>query len=118
MTKVIKLNQKDLTEIVKRSLKTKIVKEQAAVAPTSSTKKDKIDIPDSCFGGPKTGLGGLILFTTLLQKEADAGDHNSEKLISDMKTFLKGMNKANPEMIARLLKKYNKEKYHPWIGCF
>jgi hypothetical protein len=35
-----------------------------------------------------------------------------------MKTFLKGMNKANPEMIATLLKKYNKNQYMPWVGCF
>jgi hypothetical protein len=110
MKKVIKLTKKDLSEIVKRSLKN-IVTEQTA-------SKEKVEIPDSCFGGPKTGLGGLILFTTMLQKEHDNGDHNSGQLISDMKTFLKGMNKANPEMIARLLKKYNKEKYLPWVGCF
>jgi len=112
MKKVIKLTKKDLSEIVRRSLKNTVVTEQSA------TPKEKVEIPDSCFGGPKTGLGGLILFTTMLQKEHDNGDHNSGQLISDMKTFLKGMNKANPEMIARLLKKYNKEKYLPWVGCF
>jgi hypothetical protein len=110
MSRIIKLNQNDLTEIVKRALiGNMFVNEQ---------KKEKIEIPQSCFGGPKTGLGGLILFTTILQKEADQGDMNSEKLIADMKTFLKGMNRANPEMIATLLKKYNKNQYMPWVGCF
>lgn len=110
MSKIVKLNEKDLTEIVKRALMGKMF--------VSEQKKEKIEIPQSCFGGPKTGLGGLILFTTILQKESDNGDMNSEKLISDMKTFLKGMNRANPEMIATLLKKYNKDKYLPWVGCF
>lgn len=116
MSKIKKINEKDLLEMVRRTLKSNLVKEQQVAAPLKKT--DKIEVPDSCFGGPKTGLGGLILFTTMLQKEADNGDHASEKLISDMKTFLKGMNKANPDMIARLLKKYNKEKYLPWVGCF
>lgn len=110
MGKIVKLKEKDLNEMVKRVLiGKKFIAEQ---------KKEKFQVPESCFGGPKTGLGGLILFTTMLQKEADGGDMNSEKLISDMKTFLKGMNKANPNMIATLLKKYNKEKYLPWVGCF
>jgi hypothetical protein len=110
MSKIVKLKERDLTEIVKRALIGKMFIEEQ--------KKEKIEIPQNCFGGPKTGLGGLILFTTMLQKEADNGDMNSEKLIADMKTFLKGMNRANPEMIATLLKKYNKEKYLPWVGCF
>lgn len=113
MAKTIKIKESEILNFLKqklnekKSLKKRIVEE-----------KEKIELPDSCFGGPKTSLGGMVLFASILEREASKGDLNSEKLLSDMKTFLKGVTKVNPEMMARLLKKYNKENYMPWVGCF
>lgn len=120
MKDIIKLTEADIRTIVQRAVEKKKQQllEQEAAAPAPPKANNKLELPDSCFGGPKTGLGGLVLFTTMLQREADGGDINSEKLLSDLKTFLKGLTKAKPDMMANLLKKYGKEKYMPWVGCF
>lgn len=111
MKKTIKIKESQIISFLKRRLreeKKNIIAEEEA----------KLEIPDSCFGGPKTLLGGMILFSSILEREAIKGDINSEKLLGDMKTFLKGADKVKPETMARLLKKYNKENYMPWVGCF
>ena len=58
------------------------------------SKEQEIPLPKGCFGGPKSELGALVSLVELLLKEKDSDGHRA---VDDLKQFLKGSKKVNPE---------------------
>ena len=80
------------------------------------SKEQEIPLPKGCFGGPKSELGALVSITELLLKEkGDNGD--GQRAVEDLKQFLKGAKKINPEHVAGILRKHNKPQFLNLVGC-
>jgi hypothetical protein len=78
------------------------------------SKEQEITLPKGCFGGPKSELGALVSLVELLLKEKDSDGHRA---VDDLKQFLKGSKKVNPEHIAGILRKHHKTQFIHWVGC-
>lgn len=77
-------------------------------------KKDDVIVPEGCFGGPKTHMGGLISLIELLMKE---NDREGRLAVEDMKQFFKGVAKPDPKVIVQILRKHNKPQFIMFAGC-
>ena len=83
-------------------------------AEGKNKKEQDIPLPKGCFGGPKSELGALISLVELLLKEKDA---DGQRAVDDLKQFLKGTKKINPEHVAGILRKHHKTQFIHWVGC-
>jgi len=83
-------------------------------AEGKNKKEQDIPLPKGCFGGPKSELGALISLVELLLKEKDA---DGQRAVDDLKQFLKGTKKMNPEHVAGILRKHHKTQFIHWVGC-
>mgnify|MGYP003333979727 FL=1 len=101
-------NMKDIKELIKESIRNYVNEAD------SKSKEQKIPLPQGCFKGPKSELGGLISLVELLMNEKD-GD--GKRAVEDLKQFLKGQKKINPEHVADILRKHHKTQFIHWVGC-
>ena len=98
----------DLKRILRENLKRHIREE-------SAKNKPKVHVPENCFGGPKTYAGGLIALIQLLMKD---NDRDAKLAVEDLKQFLKGSSKIDPEVVVLILQKHGKNQYISFAGCF
>jgi len=118
---------KDLKKIIHESLG-RVLEEQMAMAapaeamntlapakPTKEKKKEEVQVPENCFGGPKKQAGGLVALIQVLMKDHD---RNGERAVEEIKRFSEGKSKPDPKEVVQILEKYNKHKYLGYAGCF
>lgn len=98
---------KNLKEILRNELMN-VINEQ------DKPKKNDIMVPEGCFGGPKTHIGGLISLIELLMKE---NDREGRLAVEDMKQFFKGVAKPDPKVVVQILRKHNKPQFIKFAGC-
>jgi len=96
----------DLKRILRENLKRHIREEN---------KKLEVQVPEKCFGGPKTYTGGLVTLIHLLMKE---NDKDAKLAVEDFKQFLKGSSKIDGKVVVQILQKHGKNQYIPFAGCF
>jgi hypothetical protein len=102
---------KDIKTLIREGLNNYINESEG-----KKTKEQEIPLPKGCFGGPKSELGALISLVELLLKEKHDKGHG-QRAVDDLKQFLKGSKKINPEQVADILRKHNKTQFIHWVGC-
>ena len=78
-------------------------------------KNDNVNVPESCFGGPKKQAGALVALVQVLMKDSD---RNGERAVEEIKKFSEGKSKPDPKEVVLILQKYGKTKYLGYAGCF
>ena len=99
---------KDIRQLVREGLMNYIQE-----AEGQKTKKQEIPLPQGCFKGPKMELGALVSLVQLLSHEGEKG----KLAIDDLKQFMKGSKKINPEHVAGILRKHDQTQLIHWVGC-
>ena len=106
---------KDIKKLIRESLNNYINE-----AEGKKSKEQKIPLPQGCFRGPKSELGALISLVELLMNEKGKEEKvrgDGQRAVDDLKQFLKGSKKINPEQVADILRKHNKTQFIHWVGC-
>jgi hypothetical protein len=81
----------------------------------NTKKKPEVQVPENCFGGPKTYAGGLVALIQLLMKD---NDRDAKLAVEDFKQFLKGSSKIDGKVVVQILQKHGKNQYISFAGCF